>query len=202
MASVDITVLQSVLQNSTAERYYIVKESDTFKSISQKVYGNVALYSFISMFNDMGSDDDLVIGQILEMPTLVDTLISDFDDRYGKDIRINSDGNLEISSSGDLLVVNGIENIIQHISLYLETAIGTYLHAINFGFTRYMGSTFNSVVLTLIDIELKNILLSDERVQEITEYNTTLTGDGLQIDAVLQTILSEKVIISKNIAII
>ena len=52
MAAVDTNVLKEILAGTTTDRFYIVKQDDTFKSIALKIYGNITLWVEIYIQED------------------------------------------------------------------------------------------------------------------------------------------------------
>ena len=98
---------------------------------------------------------------------------------YGVDYSSNG----EVSSTGDILCVEGVANARQAIRNELLTPLGAYPSVDDeYGSEIYTvhGEDLTQSQVQALTVHIRNALLKQERVQEIQDIEVKLTKDGLK----------------------
>lgn len=96
---------------------------------------------------------------------------------YGVDY--SSDG--EVTSTGDIMVVEGLDNAYQAIRNQLLTPIGSYPSVdTEYGSEIYeiWGEDLTRTQLQELEVYIENALMKQERIQEIESITIRITDDG------------------------
>ena len=89
----------------------------------------------------------------------------------------------EVSSTGDILCVEGVDNARQAIRNGLITPLGSYPSVDDeYGSELYtlQGEDLTESQLQALTVHIQNGLLKEERVKEIQDIEVKLTKDGLK----------------------
>lgn len=91
------------------------------------------------------------------------------------------------NSEGDLLLVEGLNNLHQQLLIRLGTPKGTLVLHPEFGsnLTSYIGRKVTSELLTEISLEVQECILSDFRVKEISNLDVEFKDGGIHIEATI-----------------
>jgi len=189
---VDITSSEDVV----AYGYVLVipDATTTLAGLAAEYYDNPALLSVIASFNGFEGDEDIVVGSPIKVPVLIQGAQS-FDNRvfteivsdvYGVDLRLDAHGNLVVSGSGDLAVIEGPDNLIQALNLRLNESLGSRLRLTVYGIRNAVGGAMsNSGPVSYIVTNIKDTVQQDPRVSEV--YNMRVRGRGDMLDISFDT---------------
>lgn len=122
------------------------------------------------------------------------------DPAIGVDIRLNGDSDLAATPGGDLdLIGNAVpaQNVWQATILRLLTTLGTYFFQDGYGtlLRRFVDEPMTEQVRQQIQSEVNTTVLSDPRVQQISNLAVAQTDDplGYQIALSFLTVSSQSV---------
>lgn len=100
------------------------------------------------------------------------------------DIVLTPSGEFTVGLDGDLLTVTGIDNLTQDLKIRLETAKGDYIVDTTFG-TNLLNIATNNMPQreTLMELEIKEVILADPRVKDVTNVSVEITYPTAYITA-------------------
>ena len=109
-------------------------------------------------------------------------------DTAGTDIKLNT-GDLGYTITGDLALIDGIDNVWQSITLRLTTILGTNLFAQNYGtkLGQYVDEPITDNLLSKMKTEIKNTILADKRVKTVSNLQV-IQDKGLILSFTITTI--------------
>lgn len=158
--------IRTILEEKVTQQLkYTICEGDTLKNIAFRVYGDIRAVDIICYFNEITSDDDLIIGNKLTLPFADETKLLDFFDYYGTDFQLDANGNLNIS--GDIQSVTGLRNVIEALTRRIETQVGTYLRNLDYGRGFYVGFPQKEFFLKMAKLKALEAVLQDDRIQSV-----------------------------------
>jgi hypothetical protein len=169
-------------------RVYQLRDGDTLEGLALQEYGSLDYMADILRYNEIGSVYELEPGQKLLLPVVNPALrqsqdIVSYDrrdrDNYGKDIRVDDEGNLVIKGN-DFAVTSGVRNLNQAILLRLRESLSKRMRLNTYGIIMNLGSgrAANNYILSSI----YQTIASDPRVSMITGMTYQGIGDSLAVD--------------------
>jgi hypothetical protein len=195
----ELEVQQLLVSRTDTNRTYTVREGDTLKSIAMKLYGDLRAVEVISYYNNNITNDGLKPGLILGIPFVDHPTYVDVFDVYGTDFKLDQDGNLLISSTGDTEIVSGLSNIIDAISHRLDTQVGTYLRNIDYGRGFYIGAPQKSFILKMLKVKVVESILSDDRIQSVDSVTFNVNKTQVNIEINMSTVLYDSISFVKQL---
>lgn len=112
---------------------------------------------------------------------------------------IDYSSNGELTSSGDLMLLDGLDNAKQAIRNRLLTRIMTYDYLGKYGcdLDKVVGEPTNHITLQLLDLIIKDSLNLEPRVQEILGFNSYFEDKNIIVE--LNLLLVDDTIIDLNL---
>lgn len=178
---------------------YTLTSNDTWESLALKFYNDASKASLLSSFNNQklyaqnGSSDAIgsmpAAGSTVYIPVL--EISGGFDgtnevynqpdivDNYGKDIEIDSTGDLSVHN-GDFAETEGVETLLQGIINRLCTTLGTRLRDTVYGIKTNIGSTESGIQMAIAS-SIEDTLLADPRVKSVDSIEYSGSGDKLSV---------------------
>lgn len=109
-------------------------------------------------------------------------------DAIGIDIKLNT-GDLGYTMTGDLMIVEDLDNIWQVVTLRLTTTLGTYIFATDYG--TKLGQFVDEPITTDLENEImaeaKTTILQDSRITSVSNMQVT-QDSGLTLSFSIKTI--------------
>lgn len=156
---------------------YTVKGGDTLQSIAQDQMGDDTQWIYIASINDIGSNDDLVVGEQIYIPISIDQIASNkdtfiitedtFRDPYGADIKIDSSGNIILRESNDVAIITGLANVQQAVDLMLSTLKGSMIKQTAYGLLIQPGLAGTEQAISYIRMGIEAALIQDPRIEQV-----------------------------------
>jgi hypothetical protein len=114
-----------------------------------------------------------------------DDMRNDYARRYGRDLLMDSDTlDLVVNDQGDLATVEGLDNLRQAIDIKIKTSPGDLKVHPWFGFSGKVGVGLEIDQLAKYQMQVRNTILSDTRVDRIESLNVSIAnGDTVIINA-------------------
>jgi len=186
-------------ENATVYGYTLVvpDSTTTLESLAVEHFGNADFLTYIAALNNFQGDEDIVIGEPIKVPVLIQggTLSENYifsevvNDIYGTDMRIDANGNIVVSASGDFATLEGPSNLIQALNLRLNEALGSRLRLSVYGIRNAVGGAMNdNAPISYIVTNIKDTMMQDPRVNEIIDMKIRGRGDALDISFNVETI--------------
>jgi uncharacterized protein YoxC len=170
---------------------YTVKGNDTLQSIALDQLGDEELWPYIASVNDYRGNDDLNVGTRIYIPVVSEAGAAEKDsfvitedaarNPYGSDIKIDEDGRIVVLESNDVALISGIENVKQAINLRLATEVGSMIKQTAFGLAAQPGLAGTTMTLKYVRMSLKDALLQDSRIEDISNLSVTSEADRLSV---------------------
>jgi len=179
-------------------RSHYVTSGDTLQSVALNEMGSVEAWPFLAMVNHLNGNDDLVVGQMLFIPSesgdTTSTPVSEYimhgsgpsesgvplSSPYGTDIRITN-GAISMGESSDFRTVSGLENVIQAVNLRLSTPLGMLLKHTAYGLKTQVGMAGDVLAQSYLIMALRMALMQDPRVQAVTNLSFSFAESALTI---------------------
>lgn len=105
-------------------------------------------------------------------------------------LNLETEGNLSDAENGDVLTVEGIENLRQQISTRLGTPKGTLLLHPEWGsnLLSYIGRRMTPELLTEVSLEIQECVLSDFRVQQVSDITVQFADRRVLVECIIYPI--------------
>lgn len=121
---------------------------------------------------------------------------------YGRDLRLRSVSvahnidltDLTVNQSGDLGTIAGVPNVEQAMKLKFATERGELTVHPFFGSAFPLGSKATSASFTRFQIDVRNTILSDPRVEYIEDLDLSILGDVIAVQATMRLLESSDVL--------
>lgn len=169
------------LENETGDTYEInsLKETpvlpgESVHDVAFRVFGDVNKAWLLLAFNNLDDLQNLPVGLILVVPSNDSSTIEGnpvydetFSDNYGTDIR--SDFAIE---NNDFVLVRGRDNVMQAISLRLNSKKGSVKRRANYGLANLHNKTIGEV-----KNEIREAVLSDIRISDVNDIKVQIDTD-------------------------
>ncbi len=186
-------------ENATVYGYVLVvpNSTTTLESLAMEYFGNADFLTYIAALNNFQGDEDIVVGEPIKIPVLIqggapseNYIFSEVvNDIYGTDMRLDADGNIVVSASGDFATLEGPSNLIQALNLRLNEALGSRLRLSVYGIRNAVGGAMSdNAPIPYIVTNIKDTIMQDPRVNEITDMKIRGRGDALDISFNVETI--------------
>ena len=192
---VDVTEKESMIVYG----YIIVipDSTTTLESLAMEHFGNADFLTLIAALNNFQGDEDIVIGEPIKIPVLIqggapseNYIFSDvINDIYGTDMRLDANGNIIVSASGDFAILEGPSNLIQALNLRLNEALGARLRLSVYGIRNAVGGAMSdNAPIPYIITNIKDTIMQDPRVKGVSNMRIRGRGDVLDISFNTETI--------------
>lgn len=152
----------------------VVLPGESVLDVAFRVYGDVNKAWLILAFNNLDNLQELKAGMALIIPSKDSATIEGnpvydetFTDNYGSDIASNF-----AIENNDFVLVRGRDNIMQAISLRLNTKKGSKKRSPHYGLGRLYDKTIGEV-----KNEIKEAVLSDIRIASVNDVSVQIDGD-------------------------
>jgi hypothetical protein len=164
--------------------------------IASEQYGDPSKCVLLATYNGI-TDNELTPGMEIKVP-ITTRSVKDLDNRifswdkissFGTDIKIDGNGQLIFSESGDFSVIANENNLVQAINLRLNENLGNRLRLTTYGLKASVGfpGTDNAPVSYIIT-NIVDTLKQDPRINEVEEIKLKGEGDQLFISFNAKTI--------------
>ena len=169
----------------------------TLEALASEYYGDPSMQEIIALYNNISDVDDLTIGDTLKVPVLIqgNTISKNFvyslvpTDIYGTDIKLDGDGGMVIGESGDVVSIEGANNLIQALNLRLREELGKRLRLVVYGLRTQIGFPMSSnAPISYILTNIKDTILQDPRITDILNLKVKGEKDTLFISFDTSTI--------------
>jgi hypothetical protein len=113
-----------------------------------------------------------------------------YDELFGIDLFINTNGELEFGSEGnpDFRRVSGIENLVQALKNRVGTTLKFYVYHPDYGSNLpfYIGRKNDPFWDDLVRVDIRRVCLTDPRISDIESFFMTIDGDTIfvSLDAI------------------
>jgi len=180
----------------------IADAGTTMEGLSAEYYNNPSLWEIIAIVNSILDDSEIEIGSTIRVPVLVqggtntnNFIFSSFsDDIYGKDIRIDGNGNLIATAAGDLAVQEGVNNLVQALNIRLNEFLGYRLRLTVYGIRSFVGSASTAAPITYILANIRDTIMQDPRVAAVDNIKLKGVGDKLYVSFDIRTIRVNEIV--------
>lgn len=176
---------ENKVENDTSFYYYTVLDGDTARIIALRELKDSEKYINILQLNNISENDFIdgtLIGTQIKIPLLAGTVTRGDDNLvydanpdnietflYGSDIATTIDDGLAISGTGDILSLDGVDNVVDNIENRLEARKGS-LNIFNPNWGSISIDDSNAPLLVKIDRYLTDVteqIQSDPRVESV-----------------------------------
>ena len=179
----------------------VVNEATTLESLSYKHFGNFNFIELIATYNRVEDNDELQTKSSIRVPVLVKESSAAFNlvytnnskDVYGTDIKLDNDGKMVISASGDLASVTDKKNMIQAMNLRLSEWLGARLRLTLYGLKLGIGVS-NSAPLAYGMASVRDTVMQDPRVVKVAKLRMYGKADVIYLNMDIQTIKRKETI--------
>jgi hypothetical protein len=224
----DLNLINVDLSNVTGVIYDKVKDGDTIETLALKGMGDVSFWKTLAEFNnlvypfiyivDLNDPDDfqpektLGVGMNIAYPQFdnggpsglvigTKTAGPDTTDlAFGEDFLLDNTNDIIITQKGEIQTVVGLQNLIQAIEIKFNVMQGELITHTNFGTPNLLGYRTLSFVSALAVSSIKSTLLSDTRIQNVTNIVVTIGDDVLSYSCEVQpNFVSEPVVLEGTI---
>lgn len=105
-------------------------------------------------------------------------------------INLEVEGQLSSDEKGDLKIAKGIDNLRQQLTIRLGTPKGTLLLHPEFGsnLLSFIGKKVTEELLTEVGLEVEECMLSDFRVQEVSNLQVIFKEHGIHVECCISPI--------------
>lgn len=199
LSDLQAEIFSEVLSNDTSIEDIVVvygyevvtiTQETSLENLALEYYGDASMQEIIASYNDLEDVDDLLIGDLIKIPTTSqfvnvpgNYIYSSFrEDIYGIDIKLDNNYHPVVGESGDYLAISGIDNLLQALNLKLNEALGTRLRLTVYGIKGVVGgaSTFTSPIAYIL-ANIKDTTLQDPRIESIENMMIKGVQDRLYI---------------------
>lgn len=171
-----------------------VKQNMSWSYYAYIFYNNPDLGSLIASYNN---DKELEPGEEIQIPIITPTDQQDLEiynkngksDSYGKDILIDTDGDI-VTRNGDFDVISGPQNLNQQITSRLRTTLNSRIRLVTYGIRSRIGSA--SLSQSYIIASIRQTLEQEVRIKSIDSIKFTGHGDRINVSVVYTDINNEK----------
>jgi hypothetical protein len=81
----------------------------------------------------------------------------------------------------DVVLVDGLDNIVQAVNMRLNTVVGSMLKQTAFGLVSGIGMAGTGSAISYVKMNIYNTLMQDPRIESVTDVKVGLDVDSLQI---------------------
>lgn len=170
---------------------YTLLTGDSLKDVAFRVYGSRSrwteladLNGWISPYRD-SKGRAARVGMTVKIPQAeVDQVVPDSVDPYGHDLWLSDDGKMDWSS-GDLRSARGPDNLRQAIRDRVLTIAGEVPLFPEFGLPDFIGQSVDAEMRGLVAAHMREQLLRDQRIQQITSLELVDNGDAVNVEALV-----------------
>ncbi len=210
----DLNLINVDLSKITSIIYGQVSIGDTIESLALKGMGDISFWKTLAEFNnlvypfiyivdpnnpnDSQPEKTLGVGMNIAYPqfnsqnknglvlgsTTGGPDTSEF--AFGEDFLLSDDNDIIIDSSGEILTVNALANLMQALAIKFNVMQGELITHLNFGLPNLLGYRTLSFVTALATSSLKSTILSDTRIQSVTNIVVTIQDDILSYTCEIQ----------------
>lgn len=180
---------------------YVIQGNTRLDRIARDIYGDPDQKDIISAINGIYSNDELVSGQIINIPILepntrytsiaVYNIPGERNDILGRDAKIDSEGRF-VLDPGDYALTGGEETLLQAVVFRISEKRDRQIRDGSYGIVSQIGSALNNdAPFEILGISLEETLKQDPRIIDV--YGLNFFGDGdlvyqeFKFDSVLGT---------------
>jgi len=108
---------------------------------------------------------------------------------YGVDIATDENREITIGTNQDVTLVVGVENLSQALRRAILTEKGSYFLHPWYGSNlhQYLGEPISDDLLKIIEVELRETILRDVRVQAVERITMAVHGDAITVNCLIRT---------------
>jgi hypothetical protein len=163
-------------------------DADSFESLAARYLGSPDRAIYIAAYNGVASIDELNLGDAIKIPLLAPSSRHSRSriyarpgdrDNYGRDIRLDGDGNTAASTTGDYSLAEGADNLNQAILLRLRESVNRRIRLNAYGIRTNVSDPVAGVAYIISSIDLT--VRMDPRVSAVNNISFTGAGDGLNV---------------------
>lgn len=162
---------------------HLIVSGDTLQSLAMRYTGSISNWVQIGQFNKLLSPE-LVVGSYVYIPDFDDSgnILANIDSmNFDTDLYLDDD--YAINAYGDLLLVSGMDELIQDLQRRLNTRKGESLIHPDYGSNLEMIIAHYGIdSLKRIELEILETLYQDDRVKEAKVVSIVKLGKALQIN--------------------
>lgn len=184
-----------------------VKDGDTVQDFAQRVLGDASRYDELIVLNNLkppyiaatAGDGVIAYGDKLLIPsnkpkesgfynpiqivneTIETVRLNPVERKLGSDIKLNKEGDVVLSSKGDLQLIHGIENAKQALANKFRTPIGSLRPHPDYGVLQFAGRKFREDEFMLVEAELRRTTATDPRFDGLSNVQMTRERDKINI---------------------
>jgi len=172
-----------------------ISAGNTIAQLAKKEYDDPEKGALLTAYNNI-TDTDIIPGMVIRVP-LVTPLVRNTDNAiyqqervsaFGTDMVINNSGEIIISENGDFSTVSDRDNLIQALNLRLNEAVGKRVRLNTYGLRTTIGIENGNAPITYILTNIKDTVIQDPRIMEITNTQIKGAGDTLYIAFTAKTV--------------
>jgi len=187
----------------------VIQENTRLEILARDLFGDPDFKDVISSLNDIYSNDELIVGDILRVPLLqpsvryannaVYNIPGENDDILGRDARVDNNG-VFITDPGDYAVTTGIDTVYQAIWFRLEEKKGRQIRDGSYGIVAQIGDALNNEApFEFLAVSLSETLMQDPRIIDVYGLNFIASGDNIQQEFKFDTITQLGVVYREGI---
>jgi hypothetical protein len=163
-------------------------DADSFESLAARYLGSPDRAIYIAVYNGVASIDELNPGDAIKIPLLAPSGRHSRNriyarpgdrDNYGRDIRLDGDGNTAASATGDYSLAEGADNLNQAILLRLRESVNRRIRLTAYGIRTNVSDPVAGVAYIISSIDLT--VRGDPRVSAVDNIKFAGAGDGLDV---------------------
>jgi hypothetical protein len=98
---------------------------------------------------------------------------------FGRDLVLDENNDILFDSDGELVTVDGLDNLIQSIKLRLGVYEGELIKHIDYGLPNLLGYRSMSFIVGYATNALKSTIMGDSRIKDVTNMQVSLQDDVL-----------------------
>lgn len=147
-------------------------------------------------------------GDVLHIPSLGGSSViaagsEDFLDLLGTDIQLDSSGQVILTTNGDLQLVSGVPNLVQALTLRLNTPVGTHVYDPAYGNQAFdhVGESTSTYFFNLVAALVARAIVADPRIDSVTDVDVSQTGTVLNVDALVRIASASQLLRLSNVVL-
>lgn len=174
----------------------VVTDTTTLDGLAIKYYNDPTLAELIAIYNGIMDPDDMVIGDPIRVPVLVQAATgtnyiyeASLTDVYGRDIKLDSNGEIVLSYGNDFATIEGVANAVQAVNLRLSEPLGARVRLSLYGIKSVVGAPLNmQAPMAYLTANIKDTIVQDPRVRSVQNMILRADGDTVRIGCDLELV--------------
>jgi hypothetical protein len=198
-------VINGVVTPVYGYRIYSAKSNTTLERVALSAMGDPDYKDIISVVNDIYADDEIVSGMKLKIPVLqpdvrlttneVYNTLAEQNDQIGRDIEIDSNGDIVMDPSGDYALTSGEDTLNQAIYMRLSEQQNRQVRNPDYGTLLTIGEALGGEApVEYIATSIKETLLQDPRILSVFNTKISANGDSITVSfnyTTIENVVSE-----------